>query len=154
MSALMAALTYREPIAAMAWLEQAFGFETALLVTDEAGQVAHAEMSHAGLNFCVMGEWESPQLLGPARMRSPVSLEGVGSCFMRVEIINLDAHCEKARAAGAWIVQAPKDQFYGARTYRALDLEGHVWNFSETLPDADKIDLSETGLTVHAGAKA
>jgi len=138
----------------MAWLEAALGFETALLITDETGGVAHAEMSHAGLNFCVMHEWENPQLLGPARMRSPRSLEGMGTGFMRVEVRGLDAHCDKARAAGAWIVQAPKDQFYGARTYRALDLEGHVWNFSEPLPNAGEIDLSEAGLTVHPGAKA
>jgi len=43
----------------------------------------------------------------------------------------LDAHCERARAAGAVITQEPEDQFYGARTYRARDLEGHVWNFSQ-----------------------
>ena len=26
---------------------------------------------------------------------------------------------------------APADQFYGARTYRAMDPEGHIWNFTE-----------------------
>jgi hypothetical protein len=50
------------------------------------------------------------------------------------------AHCDRARAAGAEIVQEPTDQPYGDRTYRALDLEGHVWNFRQsvrTVPDAE-----------------
>ena len=42
----------------------------------------------------------------------------------------LDAHCERARAAGAAIAAEPSDQFYGDRTYSAVDLEGHRWTFS------------------------
>jgi uncharacterized glyoxalase superfamily protein PhnB len=43
---------------------------------------------------------------------------------------SLDKHCEQARAAGAVIAAEPEDQFYGDRTYRAVDLEGHCWAFS------------------------
>jgi uncharacterized glyoxalase superfamily protein PhnB len=45
----------------------------------------------------------------------------------------IDAHCERARAAGALIVQEPEDQFYGSRTYRAVDLEGHEWTFAQPI---------------------
>ena len=38
---------------------------------------------------------------------------------------------ERARAAGAHISQEPEDQFYGDRTYRAIDPEGHVWVFTQ-----------------------
>jgi uncharacterized glyoxalase superfamily protein PhnB len=44
---------------------------------------------------------------------------------------DIDGHCERARAAGAVILQEPTDQFYGARTYRARDPEGHVWTFDQ-----------------------
>jgi len=27
----------------------------------------------------------------------------------------------------------PEDQFYGDRTYRALDPEGHMWTFAQTV---------------------
>jgi uncharacterized glyoxalase superfamily protein PhnB len=129
--AVVTVVSYRDPIAAMRWLEGAFGFETTTLITDAEGGVAHAEMAYRDAPFGVMREWESEALLGPARIRSPLSLEGVNTQFFRVSVPDLDAHCERARAAGARIVQAPKDQFYGDRTYRALDLEGHVWNFSQ-----------------------
>jgi uncharacterized glyoxalase superfamily protein PhnB len=38
-----------------------------------------------------------------------------------------------ARAAGAVILQEPEDQFYGERSYRAVDPEGHVWTFAQTV---------------------
>ena len=65
-------------------------------------------------------------------MKSPKSLGGAGTQFMRITLPEgLDAHCEHARAAGARITDEPADQFYGARTYRAMDPEGHIWNFTE-----------------------
>ncbi len=124
-------LAYRNPKAAMEWLQAAFACEVAMLLTDKDGEIAHLVMSIGGAEFGVMREWESPALLGPARMRSPASLDGVGTQFLRLVVENIGAHCERARAAGARIVQEPELQPYGDRTYRALDIEGHVWNFGE-----------------------
>lgn len=129
--ALIACVFYKDPIAAMKWLEKAFGFETTTLLTDAQGKVGHAEMEFRGAPVSIGAEWSGPQL-GGARMESPASLGGAGSQFMRVELIEgLDAHCERARGAGARITAEPEDQFYGARTYRAMDPEGHIWNFSQ-----------------------
>ena len=141
---------YRDPLAALRWLEQAFGFETSMLVTDDDGKVGHAEMSLGDGHIGVGGEWGSPELLGPARMKSPASLDGVGSQFIRVELQDdIDAHCERARAAGARITQAPQDQFYGARVYRALDPEGHVWCFDQKITDLSLADMEKaSGLTI------
>jgi uncharacterized glyoxalase superfamily protein PhnB len=125
---------YRDPIAAIRFLEAAFGFETTMLVTDDAGNVGHSELRVGQAAISVGGEFASADLLGPAAMKSPASLEGMGTQFMRVHLTEgLDAHCERARAAGARITQEPADQFYGSRTYRALDPEGHVWNFDQVI---------------------
>ncbi len=133
--AIVSTLFYRQPIAAMKWLEAAFGFETTNLLTDAQGRVAHAEMSFQGCPINIGGEFGGP-LLGGAQMKSPENLGGNGSQFLRVSLATgLDAHCARARAAGARITDEPQTQFYGARTYRALDLEGHVWNFSQTMED-------------------
>lgn len=145
---------YRDPMAALHWLEAAFGFETALLLTDADGKVGHAEMSFRGGRIGVGGEWAGPEL-GGARMRSPESLEGQATQFVWVELEEgLDTHCERARAAGARIVAEPADQFYGARTYRALDLEGHVWNFRQMLRHVSNEAMTEmTGLQVRNSLK-
>ena len=41
----------------------------------------------------------------------------------------------RARKAGAEILQAPETQFYGDRTYRARDPEGHIWTFAQTVEE-------------------
>ena len=141
---------YRDPMAALRWLERAFGFETNLLVTDDQGQVAHATMAAGPTTLGVGGEWASPELLGPAALVSPASLEGRGTQFVRIRLADgIDAHCERARAAGARIVQEPEDQFYGDRTYRVLDPEGHVWNFNQPLADVSTGEMEQrSGLTI------
>ena len=143
------AVFYKDPIAALKWLERAFGFETTSLVTDAEGNLAHSEMNFRGGAVQVGGEWGGGPI-GPARMRSPASLDGVGTQFIRINLTEgLDAHCAAARAAGAQIVDEPTDQFYGARTYRAIDPEGHVWNFSQEVRVVTEEEMEKaTGLKV------
>ncbi|HEX2817055.1 MAG TPA: VOC family protein [Phenylobacterium sp.] len=122
---------YRDPLAALKWLEAAFGFETTVLVTEPSGRVGYSEMSFHGGSVSINPEFAS-EIIGEARMVSPLAIEGRGTQFIRVHLAEgLDAHCERARAAGARITQDPHDEFYGERTYRAVDPEGHVWNFAQ-----------------------
>ncbi len=145
---------YREPLAALKWLEAAFGFETTSLVTDAEGKVGHSQMEFHGGAINVGGEWQGPPL-GPAKMRSPASLDGVGTQFIRIHLTEgLDAHCELARAAGARILAEPEDQFYGARVYRAMDPEGHVWNFSQEVRVVSGEEMEQaTGLKIRNSLK-
>jgi uncharacterized glyoxalase superfamily protein PhnB len=147
--AIVPCVFYRDPIAAMKWLEAAFGFETTVLVTDAEGRVGHAEMEFRGSPVGIGGEFGG-DLLGGAQMKSPLNLGGAGSQFIRVQLADgIEAHCEQARAAGARISAEPADQFYGARTYRALDPEGHVWNFSQEVRVVSSEDMEKaSGLTI------
>lgn len=149
MIALTPQIFYRDPKAALEWLEKAFGFETTMVVTDEAGNIGHAETAWRGAPMSIAAELESPEIIGPARMRSPASLEGQGTQFIRVEIEgDMTAHCARAKAAGANITQEPADQFYGARTYRALDPEGHVWTFFQEVEVSDEVKARGANLTI------
>ncbi|RAK61584.1 hypothetical protein DJ021_18160 [Phenylobacterium hankyongense] len=150
----MPSVFYRDPLAALRWLEAAFGFETTTLVTDAEGRLAYSEMSFHGGVISVGKEWDGPPL-APARTRSPASLNGACTQFIRVHLADgLDAHAGRARAAGATIVQEPADQFYGARVYRALDPEGHVWAFNQEVADVPIADQeAATGLTIRSPAK-
>lgn len=150
-AAITATAFYKDPMAALHWLERAFGFETVLLLTDDAGQVGHAEMSFRGCNIGIGGEWELP---GAIKMRSPQTA-GVCSQFMWLELPErLDDHHDRARDAGARIIQPPEDQFYGARTYRALDPEGHVWCFREEVRQVSPETMTQiTGLKVRNSLK-
>jgi uncharacterized glyoxalase superfamily protein PhnB len=139
---------YRDPKAALDWLERAFGFEVSTLLTDAEGKVAHAEMAYRGANIGVAGEWTVGRTDVLARAMSPSSIGDVMTQFVWVEVDgDIDAHCARARAAGARILEEPQDQFYGSRTYRALDPEGHVWNFRQEVRQVSAEEMEAvTGL--------
>ncbi len=127
------ALYYQDPKAAVAWLERAFGFETTVAIDGPGGNqtMGHYELAIGGRGrIMVGGEWT-------ATVRSPASLEGANTQTVHVLLTgDLDAHCERARAAGAMIVGEPQDESYGDRVYRAADPEGHVWTFATHLGTA------------------
>ena len=68
--AVTASLAYRDPIAALKWLQNAFGFEIAALLTDKDGNVGHAAVSHGDAEIDIMPEWSSAALLGPVADRA------------------------------------------------------------------------------------
>ena len=119
------ALFYRDPAAALDWLERAFGFERSMVITDSSGQIGHAEMRFGDGTVYIGGEWAD-------FAASPQSIGGRTSQVVHVRLNeDIDGHCERARRAGAAIVSEPTEQFYGDRTYRAKDPEGHYWTFAQ-----------------------
>lgn len=138
-----AAVFYRDPRAALAWLEKAFGFERAMVVADQDGNVVHAEMRFGDGYFMLGAEWAD-------FVASPASLGGKNTQMLHVQLQDgLDAHCDRARAAGAEIQQEPMDQFYGDRTYRARDPEGHVWTFGQKVREVSREEAEQaTGLRI------
>jgi len=121
------ALFYKDPVAALEWLEKAFGFERVMVITDARGKLVHSEMKFGDGYIMIGGEWAD--FAG-----APGSVGGKNTQTTHVQLKDgLDAHCQRARAAGAVIVREPADQFYGDRSYMAKDLEGHVWSFAQTI---------------------
>lgn len=121
------ALCYRDPKAALKWLEKAFGFETFMVITDAEGNLGHSEMRYGNGIIMVGNEWTADH-------KSPTSISGKNTQTVHVHVDeDIDRHCARAKAAGAEIIMAPETQFYGDRTYRARDLEGHIWTFGQTV---------------------
>jgi uncharacterized glyoxalase superfamily protein PhnB len=134
------AVHYRDPKAALDWLERAFGFELTMAIDGppEAPHMCHYEMSHEGRGRIMVGaEWDD-------WVRSPASIHGANTQTVHVQLERgLDEHCEHARRSGATIAAEPSDQFYGDRTYRAIDLEGHRWTFSMKVREVSKAEAEE-----------
>ncbi|TAK68315.1 MAG: glyoxalase [Actinomycetota bacterium] len=130
---------YRDPVAALDWLQRVFGFDVTMAIEGppDAPQMCHYELSCAGRGRVMIGaEWSAPY-------RSPASVDGTNTQSVHVELSGgLDEHCERARAASAVIVMEPQDQFYGARTYAAVDLEGHRWTFSVQLREVTRAEAA------------
>ena len=139
---LASAVFYQDPKAALLWLEQAFGFEPSMVIVDQDGELAHSQMRFGQSLLMVGSEWSE-------RHRSARSLGGVNTQTVHVQLASdLDGHCEHARKAGAVILAEPETQFYGDRTYRAQDPEGHIWTFAQTVEAVATADWEKaTGLT-------
>ena len=121
------AISYLDPRAALDFLRNAFGFELDLLIEDENGNVAHSQMVYGDGKIMVGTEWS-------ANHKSPKSIGGLCTQTVHMHLTeNIDAHCETARKSGAEIIAECETQFYGDRTYRARDPEGHIWTFSQTV---------------------
>jgi uncharacterized glyoxalase superfamily protein PhnB len=128
-------VSYEDVGAAIDWLCEAFGFrESGERYTDDEGRVTHAELELGGAE--VMLGWPGPDYRSPAHhaaeceqadrwLSVPYIVDGV-----LVYVDDVDAHCERARAAGATILREPKTEAYG-RLYNAADAEGHRWMFME-----------------------
>lgn len=143
--ALVSALCYRDPRAALKFLEEAFDFEIFLLIEDEQGNVGHSEMRFGTGAVMVGSEWTDEH-------KSPASIGGQMTQTVHIQIEpedgTIDAHCERARKAGAVIIAEPADQFYGDRTYRCKDPEGHIWTIGQTVRTTSPEDWHrDTGLT-------
>ncbi|SON61380.1 hypothetical protein MSIMFI_02886 [Mycobacterium simulans] len=54
---------------------------------------------------------------------------------IKVRVDDVNAQFERARAAGAIVLEPPVDREYGERECTVQDLAGHQWQFSETLRD-------------------
>jgi uncharacterized glyoxalase superfamily protein PhnB len=126
---LSSALSYVDPKAAFSWLETAFGFEPLFVILDEKNEIAHSEMKFGNSVVMIGREWSADH-------KSPKSVSGKNTQSVHVQLArgeDIDAHCEHARQAGADILQEPATQFYGDRTYRVRDPEGHIWTFGVTV---------------------
>lgn len=121
------AVIYKDPTAALAFLETAFGFERIMVIHDDDGHLVHAELRLGGGYIMIGPEWAE-------HVASPASLGGKNSQSVHVHLDgDIEAHCARAQAAGAEVVRELAEQFWGDRMYSAKDLEGHVWSFGETV---------------------
>ena len=124
---------YRDAVAAIDFLDRAFGFEPGLVVQDHDGVVQHAELRFGD-------EW--------IMVGSTTAGEGgrlavdTGPAWIYLVVEDPDAHYERARAAGAEIVRELVDEEYGSRGYTARDPEGNLWSVGTYRPDDEEEELA------------
>lgn len=119
-------LRYRDAPAAIEWLCRAFGFEKHLVVPNEDGTIAHAQLSF-GNGMIMLGsvvESEFGRL-----MKQPDEIGGAETQTAYVIVSDADVVYARAKTAGATIVMEIKDEDYGGRGFTCRDPEGHLWSF-------------------------
>jgi len=121
-------LRYRDAHAAIDWLCVNFGFKKRLVVPNEDGTIAHAQLSFGNgmimLGSVLEAETESGRLI-----KQPDEVGGAVTQSAYVVVSDADAVYTRAKAAGAEIVIDLRDEDYGGRGFSCRDLEGHIWSF-------------------------
>jgi len=131
-------VTYRDLTEAIAWLSDAFGFREHY----RYGEPLSGAQVHLG-NACIMLNQEREGRSSPAQL-------GYGTQSLTVFVEDVEAHFQRAKAAGAKILEEPHETVYGEFQYAAEDLDGHHWLFSRHAKD---LSPEEWGATIAEGAR-
>jgi uncharacterized glyoxalase superfamily protein PhnB len=133
------ALFYDDAPRAIDWLCKAFGFEIQLKVEGEPGTIVHSQLVFD--DALIMVSTAAPKGGDEPRLllkKSPRALGGATTQSLMIYVDDVEAHCARARAAGAIIDTEPKisdygDDYWVDKSYGAVDPEGHHWWFSERI---------------------
>jgi uncharacterized glyoxalase superfamily protein PhnB len=118
-------LLYEDGEAAIEFLVEAFGFREVDRTIGGAGGM-HVELEIAPGGRIYLGQ-------PPAGFENPATVGRTSLLYVLVE--DVDAHFERAQAAGAAILEEPNDLPHGHRRYGCSDPQGHEWYFAQILGD-------------------
>jgi PhnB protein len=125
-------LYYEDVANALTWLAGAFGFKERMRMPGPDGSIMHAEMELSD-GVVMMGR-PGPDYSNPKHV-------GHTTQGLYIFVDDVDKHFQRAKQAGATILNEPEDQFYGDRRYTAEDPEGHQWFFAQHVRDVAPEDM-------------
>jgi uncharacterized glyoxalase superfamily protein PhnB len=134
-------LYYEDAHAAIDWLCRAFGFELRLKVEGDGGRVEHSELVFGEGVIMVASPRDKSEKF--PYMKTPKQCGGGNTQNMMVYVDDVEAHCKRARAAGAKITQEAEthdygDEYWSDRSYGCEDVGGHHWWFAQRMRSAEK----------------
>ena len=128
-------LRYTDAPAAIEFLCDAFGFDRHAIYADDVDStiIQHAQLV-LGTGMVMLGSVRDGETESLYSWSTPRALGGATTCIY-VVVNDPDAHCLRARNAGAVVVNEPHDnEGYPGRGYEALDPEGNIWSFGSYDP--------------------
>lgn len=118
-------LRYDDPKAAIAFLTGALGLVEQMVAIGDDGTVAHAELSHGDDVVMLGGRGAGDDRFDTGKAVLYLALP---------EGEDVDAHHDRAVAAGATVIYGLVDQPYGSREYAVTDPEGNIWSIGTYRP--------------------
>jgi uncharacterized glyoxalase superfamily protein PhnB len=125
-------LVYPDVRGAVAWLEQAFGFEEKVRIGD-----AHRSQMRVGEDGAIV--------VADVRRDQVAPTGGVVTQLLKLRVPDVDAAFERAREAGARVLEEPRTWEYGERSGVVEDPGGHRWELTQTLEDVDPAEWGGEG---------
>ena len=126
-------MRYRDAPAAIDWLCDVLGFERRLVVPNEDGTIAHAQLV-LGNGMIMLGsarDGEFDDIVGPS------SPDGTLTQSAYIVVEDIRGLYERVKASGADIVMELTEQHYGGSLFAVRDPEGQLWNVGSYNPWAE-----------------
>lgn len=130
-STIIPCLRYRDAPAAIEWLCKAFGFEKQAVYEGEEGGIDHAQLVF-GNGMIMLGSVRDNDF--GEHIVQPDETNGRETQSPCVIVADCKAHYERAKAAGAAIMDDYTERDYGGAGYSCRDPEGHLWWFGSYDP--------------------
>ena len=116
-------LVVRDAARAIEFYKTAFGATELFRLTEPQGKIGHAELTIRDSLLMLADEYPDFGALSPASVGgSPVSIH--------LYVDDVDRVVAEATAAGATVLRAVKDEFYGDRSGMIADPFGHKWHLA------------------------
>ena len=121
-------LIVRNAPAAIDFYTKAFGAKELFRLSEPSGKVGHAELSIGPARLLLADEYPDFGAL------SPVSVGGT-PVAIHLYVEDVDAVVARATDAGATVLRALRDEFFGDRTATLSDPYGHRWHVASRKED-------------------
>jgi PhnB protein len=124
--------------AALDFYQRAFGATERYRMPMPDGRIGHAEMIVNGATVYLA---DAPDDM-PGDAGNPKKLGGT-SVLIHQYVSDVDAVVARAQAAGATVIRAPEDQFYGDRAAVVADPFGHQWSLHTHIRDVTPEEMEQ-----------
>ena len=125
-------LIYPDVRAAVAWLEEAFGFEERVRIGE-----AHRSQLQVGEDGSIV--------VADVRRDKVAPSGGVVTQEVKLRVPDVDAAFARAREAGARVLEELETYEYGERSGVVEDPAGHRWELTQTVRDVDPAEWGGEG---------
>jgi uncharacterized glyoxalase superfamily protein PhnB len=127
-------LRLRDAGRAIEFYARVFGAIEKFRLAEPSGRVGHAELDFGGSTLMLSEEYPERGLVGPATI-------GGTSVTLHLHVDDADEVLARAVAAGAIIVRAAEDHFYGERSGTLRDPFGHEWNVGHHIEEVSPEEM-------------
>ena len=137
-------LRAKDADAAIAFYKRAFGASEIFRLTEPGGRIGHVELDFGGTTLMLSAEFPEFGIHAP-------DPEAPSSFVIHLHVDDADAVMAEAAAAGAKVIRAPQDHFYGERSGTLRDPFGYDWMIGHSIEEVSTEEMQRRYDAMMAG---
>ena len=127
-------LRAKDANAAIDFYKRAFGATEKFRLVEPGGRLGHAELQFGEAIVMISDEFPEMDCFAPAP-------DAKSTFVVHLHVDDADAMIEQAVAAGAKLIRAPEDHFYGERSGTLRDPFGYVWLIGHAIEQVEPEEM-------------